>query len=348
MTLSRPRLGSPAGAGPTFQNLSSRERVPMLSERPRLLTQVRRAIRARQFSPRTETAYVSWIRRFIRFHGLHHPQEMGEAEVRQYIDHLANEGRVAASTQNQALAAILFLYRHVLGTEMPWLADIQRAKRPERLPIVLTREEVDAVLRQMSGVDWLQASILYGSGLRISECCALRVKDVDLDRREIRLRDGKGRKDRVTMLPEKTTVGLRTQLERSRLVHARDRREGLRVPVPDAFERKAPRQSSRRPWQWVFPASRVTADKRTGEMRRNHRNVSTLRKAVLSAANQAGITKRVTCHCLRHSFATHLLRSGTDIRTVQKLLGHENVNITMIYLHVIGRGGIGTKSPLDD
>jgi len=305
-------------------------------------------VRARQFSERTEDAYISWIRRFIQFHGLRHPSEMGEAQVRDYIDTLANEERVAASTQNQALAAILFLYRHVLGTDMPWLKHIQRARRPKRLPVVLNREEVDAVLRQMSGVDWLQASLLYGAGLRISECCTLRVKDVDLDRREIRLRDGKGRKDRVTMLPEKALPALRTQLERTRIIHARDRREGLRVPVPDAFERKAPRASSRRPWQWVFPASRVTADKKTGEMRRNHRSVSTLRKAVLNAANQAGITKRVTCHALRHSFATHLLRSGTDIRTVQKLLGHENIQITMIYLHVIGRGGLGAKSPLDD
>jgi len=320
----------------------------MPSERPRLLQQVRRAIRARQFSPRTETAYVSWIRRFIHFHGVRHPRELGEAHVRQYIDSLANEGRVAASTQNQALAAILFLYRHVLGTDMPWLDHIQRARRPKRLPIVLTREEVDRVLGRLVGVDWLQASLLYGSGLRISECAALRVKDVDLDRREIRLRDGKGRKDRVTMLPERATSALKTQLERSRIVHAGDRRNGLRVPVPDAFERKAPRQSSRRPWQWVFPASRVTADRATGELRRMHRSVSTLRKAVLQAAGEAGITKRVTCHCLRHSFATHLLEGGADIRTIQKLLGHEDIRITMIYTHVIGRGGFGAKSPLDD
>jgi integron integrase len=255
---------------------------------------------------------------------------------------------VSASTQNQALSALLFLYRDVLGERVGWIEDIELAKRPARLPVVLTREEAKRVLACLEGTSWLMASLLYGSGLRVSECCGLRVKDVDFARREIVVRDGKGKKDRGTVLPGSVTGALREHLTRVRNLHKRDLRGGMgRVELPGAYRRKSPRAASEWAWQWVFPSRKLYVDRRTGELRRHHRHPSALQCAVRRAVQEAGITKRATCHSLRHSFATHLLESGMDIRTIQELLGHRNLSTTMIYTHVINRGGLGVKSPLD-
>jgi len=315
---------------------------------PRLLDLVRRAIRARHYSPRTEKSYVSWIRRYVIYHGRRHPRELGATHVEQFLSWLASERRVSASTQNQALCALLFLYREVLGSDIDWIDGITPAKRPARLPVVLTRREVRAVLAQLTGVSWLMASLLYGAGLRLMECCRLRVKDLDFQRAEITVRSGKGRKDRVTMLPAALVVPLRAQIDRARIVHRHDRANGFSgVPLPGALERKYIHAGREWGWQWVFPASRVYADTATGELRRWHRHESVLQRAVRRAVLASGISKRASCHTLRHSFATHLLESGTDIRTIQELLGHSDVSTTMIYTHVLNRGAMGVKSPLD-
>ncbi|MEJ2151606.1 MAG: integron integrase [Gemmatimonadota bacterium] len=318
------------------------------SKPPRLLEQVRAAIRMHGYSPRTEKAYIGWIRRFVRFHGTRHPRELGEAEVTAFLTHLAVERKVSASTQNQALSALLFLYGKVLRIELRWLDDLVRARRPARLPVVLTRSEVASVLDHLEGTPWIMASLLYGAGLRVLECARLRVKDVDLERREILVRDGKGRRDRVTLLPEALRIDLREHIEDVRRQHQRDLARGRgSVELPTAIERKYPRAPWEWGWQWIFPATRFYLDPGTGRRRRHHLHQSVLQKAVKSAVRTAGLAKPASCHTFRHSFATHLLEDGYDIRTIQELLGHRDVTTTMIYTHVLNRGGRGVRSPLD-
>ena len=316
--------------------------------RPRLLTRVHEAIRVRHYSRRTEEAYVHWIKRLIHFHGKRHPDSMGEAEVTAFLNHLATDRHVAAATQNQALSAILFLYKVVLGRELPWLDGVQRPTRPPRVPVVLTRAEVERLLAQLTGTKWLTASLLYGAGLRVMECLRLRVKDVELSYRQILVRDGKGEKDRVTMLPEKLLEPVRTHLERVRLLHARDLSEGFgEVSLPYALARKYPRAGKEWHWQYIFPSKHRSADPEDGVIRRHHLYDSVPQRAIKEAARCARIAKPVSCHTLRHSFATHLLEGGSDIRTVQELLGHSDVSTTMIYTHVLNKGGRGVTSPLD-
>ncbi len=316
--------------------------------RPRLLERVHEAIRRRYYSPRTEEAYVHWMRRYILFNGRRHPDSLGEAEVTAFLNHLAAERRVAAATQNQALSAILFLYREVLGRELAWLDGVQRPTRPPRLPVVLTRAEMERLLAQLTGTRWLIASLLYGAGLRVMECLRLRVKDVELSYRQILVRDGKGEKDRVTMLPERLLQPLRGHLERVRLLHARDLREGYgEVHLPYALGRKYPRAGREWCWQYVFPSQHRSADPEDGVVRRHHLYESVPQRAIKVAALAAGIAKPVSCHALRHTFATHLLEGGYDIRTVQELLGHSDVSTTMIYTHVLNKGGRGVTSPFD-
>jgi integron integrase len=314
----------------------------------RLLDRVREAIRTRHYSIRTEEAYIRWIRQYILFSGKRHPEELGAQEVSAFISHLAVGRDVAASTQTQALSALLFLYREVLACPIEWVDDIERAKRPVRLPVVFTREEVRAVLGHLRGEAWLMASLLYGSGLRLMECVRLRVKDVDLARLQITVREGKGNKDRVTMLPPSLTEHLRRQLERAQALHETDTREGFgRVYLPHALARKYPNAGREWCWQYVFPASKRSTDPRTGHEQRHHVAETVLQKAVKAAVRSAGISKPGSCHTLRHSFATHLLEAGYDIRTIQELLGHSDVSTTMIYTHVLGKGGKGVKSPLE-
>lgn len=314
----------------------------------KLLDQVRAAVRLRHFSIRTEEAYTSWTKRFVRFHEMRHPAQLGPAEIRTFLSHLAVEGRVAASTQNQALAALLFLYREVLGVELPKLEDVVRAKRPTRLPTVFSHAEVRSILDELTGMHALVAGLLYGAGLRLLEGLRLRVKDVDFDSCEIIVRDGKGQKDRVTVLPARLAGPLREHLERVRRLHQRDSAAGIgAVYLPYAFERKSPGAARSWAWQYVFPAPKPSRDPRSGEVRRHHLSESAVQKAVKEAILRAGITKRGSCHTLRHSFATHLLEAGYDIRTVQELLGHKDVRTTQIYTHVLNRGGLAVYSPLD-
>lgn len=316
---------------------------------PRLLDQLRNAIRARHYSERTAEAYVGWVRRYILFHRKRHPAQMGPAEITESLTALAVERRVSASTQNQALAALLFLYQHVLGREPGWLDGIVRARRPQRLPVVLTRAEVTALLSHLRGTAWLMGVLLYGTGLRLFECLRLRVKDIDFERNEIVVREGKGNTDRVTMLPRHAKPALAAHLERVRAQHARDLEAGYgRVLLPEALARKYDNAEAEWGWQWVFPASRVCADPRWGTTpRRHHLHESAPQKAIRAAARQARIAKPVGPHTLRHCFATHLLEAGYDIRTLQELLGHRDVKTTMIYTHVLNRGGRGVESPAD-
>jgi integron integrase len=328
--------------------LAFHEAGPPQPAKPRLLDRVHAAARLRHYSRRTEAAYVAWIRRYIFFHGKRHPAELGAAEVTRFLSSLAVEGRVAASTQNQALGALLFLYRDVLELDLPWLDDVVRAKRPERLPVVLTREEVAAVLRPLTGVPRLMASLLYGSGLRLLECCRLRVQDIDFARNQIVVRGGKGNKDRVTMLPTMLKGDLARHLQIVRAQHERDLQQGAGwVELPTALARKYPNAGREWVWQWVFPATRPYRHAETGQWRRHHLHESVLQRVVKDAARRAGIPKRATPHTLRHSFATHLLEDGRDIRTVQELLGHRDVTTTQIYTHVLNRGPSGVKSPFD-
>jgi integron integrase len=318
-------------------------------EGPRLLTRVRRAIRLRHYSRRTEKAYVGWIKRYIFFNGTRHPDRMGEHEVMLYLSDLAVRKRVSASTQNQAFSALLFLYRDVLGRALQGLEEGVRAKRPEHLPVVLSRREVKRVLDALRGPAWLVASLLYGSGLRLLECLTLRVKDLDLARGELTVRDGKGRKDRVTVLPGKLGGSLRAHLDRVRLLHERDLASGAgRAVLPDALERKYPGASAEWAWQWVFPATRHYLHPELQRRCRHHLHETVVQRAFHDAVRSSGIAKHATCHTLRHSFATHLLEAGYDIRTIQELLGHSDVSTTMIYTHVLNRGGQGVRSPLDD
>jgi len=315
---------------------------------PRLLDLVVDAIRRRHYSYRTEQAYLQWIKRFVWFHGKRHPREMGAAEVTAFLTHLARERDVSSSTQNQALSALLFLYGKVLEIELPWMKDIDRAKRPVRVPVVLTRDEVRALLARLEGTKWLMASLLYGSGLRLRECLKLRVKDADFGYRQITVRDGKGAKDRVTMLPAALVDPLRSHLARVRTLHERDLVEGYgAVEIPFALERKYPNAAREWAWQYVFPSRKLSADPRSGIIRRHHVYDDVLPRAISQAARAAGIAKPVGSHTLRHSFATHLLAGGHDIRTVQELLGHSDVSTTMVYTHVLNKGGRGVASPLD-
>jgi integron integrase len=316
--------------------------------KPRLLDELRQAIRARHYSYRTEETYVGWARRFILFHNTRHPRDMGAGEINTFLSHLAVEGRVSAATQNQALAALLFLYREVLQVEVPWLEGVVRAKKPQRLPEVMTKGEVKAVLDKMPEGKRLMAGLLYGSGLRLNECLNLRVKDVDLERGEILVRDGKGGKDRVTVLPRSLTPALADHLRRHRAWFERVSADGRgRCSMPDALERKYPQAPFEWKWQYIFPAPKPSRDPKSLEIKRHHLNETALQRAVKRAVRAAGITKNVSCHTFRHSFATHLLEDGYDIRTVQELLGHSDVSTTMIYTHVLNRGGRGVQSPAD-
>jgi integron integrase len=316
---------------------------------PRLLDQVRDRLRLKHYSLRTESAYVGWIKRYILFHGKRHPREMGKAEVEAFLTSLAVERNVSASTQSQALSALLFLYGEVLGVDLPWLDGITRAKKPARLPTVLTREEVAALLERIGDAELnLIASLLYGSGLRLMEGVRLRVKDVDLARGEIVVREAKGGRDRVTMVPQRLVAPLRAQIARARQVHAADLARGRgEVWLPHALAEKYPNAARAFGWQYVFPAAGFSVDPRSGAERRHHIDGKRVQRAVKAAAGQAGIVKPVSPHTLRHSFATHLLEGGYDIRTVQELLGHADVSTTMIYTHVLNRGGRGVTSPLD-
>jgi integron integrase len=313
-----------------------------------LLDRVRERLRVKHYSIRTEEQYVSWIRRYVLFHGKRHPREMGEREVEAFLTHLAVAGNVSASTQNQAKAALLFLYAQVLGVELGWREGVTTAKSVRRLPVVLTEEEVRALLAQLKGLHWLIASLLYGAGLRLMEAIRLRVKDIDFARREIVVRDGKGGKDRVTVLPAKFVEPLRQQLARARELHSSDCLAGYgEVYVPFARARKYPRAPREWSWQYAFPATVLSEDPRSGRMRRHHFDEQAVQRAVKEAVRRAGIVKPASPHTLRHSFATHLLQAGYDIRTVQELLGHADVKTTMVYTHVLNRGGRGVLSPMD-
>tara|TARA_R110000868_G_scaffold318088_1_gene578892 strand:- start:313 stop:1281 length:969 start_codon:yes stop_codon:yes gene_type:complete len=316
--------------------------------KPRLLDQVRQQIRVRNYSIRTEAVYAEWVKRYIRFHHYRHPLEMGGAEIEAFLTHLAVKRNVAGATQNQALAALLFLYKEVLKVDLPWLNGIVRAKKPKHLPVVLTRDEVSRVLVQMSGVKWMVATLLYGSGLRLLEALRLRIKDVEFSRGEVVVRDGKGQKDRVTMLPRTLVVPLREHLELVEALHQRDLAEGFgRANLPFALARKYPNASADWAWQFVFPSGNRSVDPRSKGVFRHHVHEKTIQRAIREAVRSAGVIKPATPHTLRHSFATHLLESGQDIRTVQELLGHADVKTTMIYTHVLNRGGLGVLSPLD-
>jgi integron integrase len=313
-----------------------------------LLDRIRDKIRLKHYSIRTETAYVDWVRRFVNFHHRRHPRELGPEHVEAFLSHLAVQRNVAASTQNQAKSALLFLYKEVLGSELPWLENVETAKRPQHLPVVLTRIEVDAVLNRMHGTNGLIARLLYGSGLRLMEAARLRVKDVDLERCEIMVRDGKGAKDRVTMLPSSLVERLRAHLVLVRELHAQDLAAGVPgVYLPYALDRKYPNAPREWAWQYVFPSDRLSTDPRSGLRRRHHLDEQNVQRAMRQALRDAGVAKPATPHTLRHSFATHLLESGHDIRTIQELLGHSDVSTTMIYTHVLNRGGRGVVSPLD-
>ena len=322
--------------------------VPIVSPTPRLLDRVRQAVRMRHYSPRTEQAYIGWIRRFILFHHKRHPKDMGAAEVAAFLSSLATVGHVSAATQNQALSALLFLYVEVLNMQIGDLAGIVRARRPQRLPVVLSSEEVRRVLSALGGSVRLAAVLMYGAGLRLMECVELRVKDIDVEAREIRIRDGKGRKDRVTVLPTAAVDPLRVQLARVRDLHTRDLEKGAGwVALPDALARKYPNAGREWTWQWVFPATRTYHEVASGQTRRHHLHETVLQRAVKEAVRRTGIAKPATCHTFRHSFATHLLEDGYDIRTIQELLGHRDVSTTTVYTHVLNRGGRGVRSQLD-
>ncbi len=317
-------------------------------DKPNLLDEVRNVIRVKHYSLRTEETYVQWIKRFVLFHNKRHPKYMGGKEISAFLTYLAVEQKVAASTQNQALNAIVFLYKEVLQQEVGVLEGITWAKKPERLPVVLTREEVRRLLSHLEGTKWLMASLLYGSGMRLLECLRLRVKDLDFGYGQIIVRDTKGTKDRVTMLPASLKEPLQMHLQKLKVLHDQDLEAGFgSVYMPYALEKKYPNASREFGWQYVFPASKLSVDPRTGVVRRHHLFETVLQKAIKEAVQKAGIDKFVHCHTLRHSFATHLLEDGYDIRTVQELLGHKDVSTTMIYTHVLNKGGKGVRSPLD-
>ncbi|MBX3464249.1 MAG: integron integrase [Planctomycetes bacterium] len=319
-----------------------------MEQPPRLLELVRRSLRTEHYSPRTEAAYTAWIVRFVLFSGRRHPRELGAADVERFLNHLDNEGRVAAATQNQALAALLYLYRKVLGIDLPWLDGLVRIPQRPRLPVVLSKGEVAAVLAELHGTVRQIAGLLYGSGLRLLECLHLRIKDVDFDRQAITVRSGKGDHDRQTLLPAPLRADLlryRDQLDR---LHRQDLRCGAGwVELPHALAAKLPHAGRQWAWQWFFPATRTYLHEPTGQRRRHHFHETAVQKAVHDAVLRSRIAKRATCHTFRHSFATHLLQDGTDLRTIQKLLGHADVRTTMVYTHVLDRGPFGLRSPLE-
>ena len=321
-----------------------------MTQRPkqRLLDQVRDAIRLKHYAYSTEKTYVYWTKRFILYHNKRHPKKMGEKEISEFLTYLAVEENVAASTQNQALSALLFLYREVLRKDLDLPIELVWAKRPKHLPTVLTKEEARQVIAQLTGTHLLIVQLLYGSGLRLMECMRLRVKDVDFGHCQIIVRDTKGGKDRLTILPDSIIEPLRIQLAMAKQLHEQDLANGYgTVYLPYALERKYPHANKEWAWQYIFPATQLSRDPRSGAIRRHHLHESTVQKAVKRAAKKAGVAKRVTPHTFRHSFATHLLEAGYDIRTVQELLGHKNVKTTMIYTHVLNRGGLAVRSPLD-
>ena len=312
------------------------------------MDQVRQACRVRHFSHRTEDAYCHWIRQFIVFHGSRHPSSLDAADIERFLSSLATDRHVSASTQNQALCAVLFLYRAVLHVDLPAIVPTVRVRTPPRLPTVLNRSEIRSVLAHLSGVPWLAASLLYGAGLRLLKCLELRVKDLDLERRQIIVRQGKGRKDRMTMLPGSVTPGLVTHLAAVKALHDTDLAHGFgAATMPDALDAKYPNAARSWPWQFVFPAARICRNPKWGSPTRFHLHESVIQRAVTAAVRAAGIPKRAGCHTFRHSFATHLLDDGYDIRTVQELLGHADVSTTMIDTHVLNRGGLGVRSPAD-
>ncbi len=324
-----------------------RSRQSPESDASDLLSQVQAACRRKGYSYRTEQTYSRWIVRYVKHNGTQHPQEMGKEEVRSYLSYLATDRNVAASTQNQALNALLFLYRDVLGREWDEISDFERAKEPERLPVVLTETEVRALLEEMEGTNGLVAHLLYGAGLRLSEALRLRVKDLDFEYEQITVRQGKGKKDRRTILPEPLTDALRRQLQKSNAIWREDREAGHgEVSMPKALDQKYPTAAKEWGWQYVFPSAKRSTDPRDGQEKRHHRSPSAVQKAVKRAVRAAGITKSASCHTLRHSFATHLLKQGTDIRTVQELLGHQDLRTTQVYTHVLQDGKAGTQSPL--
>jgi len=335
----RDRLAGSRGAAPGAGGLAGGVK---------LLTRLRVELRARHYSRRTEQAYVQWVRRYVRFHGLRHPRVLGRAEAEAFLSDLAVRGGVSASTQNQALAALLFLYRRVLRVELPWLRDVVRAKRPLRLPVVLTRDEVGRLLAALVGAPRLVGVVMYGGGLRLSEALGLRVQDLDLSRGEVLVRAGKGNRDRRTVLARAAVPLLREHLRVVKAEYGRDLADprGVRVRLPDAIARKYPAAEREWTWRWVFPAARLY-EAPVGRWWRHHLHESVVQRAVRQAAGRAGLEKRAGCHTLRHSFATHLLEDGYDIRTVQELLGHRDVKTTMTYTHVLNRGGLGVRSPAD-
>ena len=315
---------------------------------PKLLDLVRDRLRVKHYSIRTEHTYVDWIKRYIYFHDKRHPKDLGARDVETFLTHLAVKGKVAASTQNQAKSALLFLYREVLEIQLPWLDNVTQAKAPKRLPVVLTVSEVQAVLSRLNGIHALIASLLYGGGMRLMEAVRLRVKDVDFARHEIVVREGKGFKDRVTMLPEAVVAPLKTHLARVKDLHDEDLTQGYgEVYLPFALDKKYPNAGREWGWQYCFPSKNLSVDPRSGKTRRHHVDEKGMQRAMKQAVRDAGLVKLATPHTLRHSFATHLLQSGYDIRTVQELLGHSDVSTTMIYTHVLNRGGKGVVSPLD-
>jgi integron integrase len=319
----------------------------MANTSPKLLDQLRESLRVRHYARRTEDAYCHWVKRYIFFHEVRHPREMAEPEINAFLTHLAVKGKVSASTQNQALNALIYLYRHVLGAEIGEL-DVIRAKRPKRLPVVMTKSEVKSVLDNMDDERWLVASLLYGSGLRLMECLRLRVQEVDFQGSEIIVRNGKGGKDRRTMLPNALINSLQEHLYKVKAVHEKDLADGWgRVSLPGGLERKYPNAPFEWRWQWVFPQKNRWVNAKTKEQGRHHIDETIIQKAVRTAVRRAGLTKHATCHTFRHSFATHLLETGYDIRTVQELLGHNDVKTTMIYTHVLNKGAGGVNSPFD-
>lgn len=322
---------------------------PVLSRaKIKLVDQIKTAIRVRHYSKRTEEAYIRWVTEYIKFHNKKHPAEMGSKEISEFINYLAIRKNVSPSTQNLALCAIIFLYKHILKKEINEV-DIVWAKKPKKLPVVFARKEVKAVMKQLTGVNWIMANLLYGSGLRLMECIRLRVKDIEFEFDQIIVRDGKGRKDRVTVLPAILKEKLKEHLKRVGKLHNKDLEKGLgSVYLPYALDKKYPNAGKEIGWQYVFPSPQISIDKRTGKKGRHHIDENILQKVVKVAIRNAGIKKNGSCHTFRHSFATHLLESGYDIRTVQELLGHENLNTTMIYTHVIKKGGLGVKSPADN
>jgi integron integrase len=317
--------------------------------KPKLLDRVRNAARVRHLSYRTEQAYVDWIRRFILFHDKCHPKEMDETHVSEFLTFLAVSRHVAASTQNQALSAILFLYRNVLKRELGWVDNVERAKKPSRLPVVFSKREVEHILLRLEGTKWLMASLIYGAGLRLMECLRLRVKDVDFEYNQVVVRDGKGQKDRVSMLPISLKEPLKKHLAKVKAIHQADLKAGYgSVYLPYALHRKYPKADQEWGWQYVFPATKLSREPRSGRVMRHHLAESVLRRSIKAALRAAGISKHGSCHTLRHSFATHLLENGYDIRTVQELLGHKDVSTTMVYTHVLNKGGKAVRSPLDE